>query len=100
MFESLTDLPLNYKYFPPRMVRCSSSTCSPLILLHLGSLHYPRYAFRLSFSGLESLDKHFGVKDVVFTMTTYNPEFTRMEIWFRFFFLAVTAGVLVAFVIR
>ncbi len=49
-------------------------------------------------SGLESLDKHFKIVDVVFTITTYNPEFTRMEIWFRFFFLLSTLCVGVAFV--
>ncbi len=50
-------------------------------------------------AGLESLDKHFKISDIVFTMTTYNPEFTRMEVWFRFFFLLSTCAVLAAFVV-
>ena len=52
----------------------------------------------MSFSGLESVDKHFNIEDIVFTFSTYNPQFTKVEIWFRFFFVLATAGVAAVFV--
>lgn len=37
-----------------RFIRCASDTCDSMILLHLGSLHYPRYSFGLTFSGKQT----------------------------------------------
>ena len=39
----------------------------------------------------------FFFKDFVFTISTYNPNFTRVEIWFRFFFVLSTSVVSFAY---
>ena len=76
-----------------RVITCDESTCESFIVMHLGVLEYSRYLVNVSFGGLESVDKHFNIVDIVFTVITYNPEFTRMEVWFRFFFVLSTAVV-------
>ena len=43
-------------------------------------LVYPRYLVNISFSGLEIVDKHFNIEDIIFTVSTYNPQFTHMEV--------------------
>ena len=40
--------------------------------MHLGVLEYPRYLVNLTFSGLELVDKHFKIEDIVFTISTYR----------------------------
>lgn len=65
--------------------------------MHLGVLNYPRYLVNVTIYGLEAVDKHFNIEDILFIFETYNPQFTRMELWFRFFFAVVTAGVALAF---
>ncbi len=83
-----------------RTIRCADKTCKSFIVVHLGVLDYPRYLINVSFYGLESVDKHFNIEDIMFTFTTYNPQFTKMELWFRFFFAFVTCVVAVAFLCR
>ena len=56
-----------------------------------------RYIVNVSIYGLEVVDKHFNIEDIMFIFETYNPQFTRMELWFRFFFSVVTAFVAMAF---
>jgi hypothetical protein len=43
-------------------------------------LTFPRYLINLTFTGLEIVDKHFNIEDIVFTVSTYNPQFTHMEV--------------------
>ena len=64
----------------------------PVILLD-----HCRYLVNLSFYGLDAVDKHFNIEDINFVFETFNPQFTRMELWFRFFFATVTAVVAVGF---
>jgi len=82
-----------------RSLKCADGDCKSLIVLHLGSLAFDRYQFIVRFQGLENVEKHFGMDDVLFTMTTYNPEFTSMELWFRFFFLCCALTASAAFLV-
>lgn len=70
-------------FFNFRTLRCDHEKCDPFIIIHLGVLEYSHYMVNVTFGGLETVDKHFNIQDIVFTVTTYNPEFTRMEVWFR-----------------
>ncbi len=67
------------------MINLSSFNIKWLITIipFQGVLTYPRYLVNLTFSGLEIVDKHFNIEDIVFTISTYNPQFTHVEIWFR-----------------
>ena len=82
-----------------RTINCDASSCASFIVMHLGVLEYPRYLINISFAGLESVDRHFNIVDIVFTVITYNPDFTRMELWFRLFFVAATAVVGILFLV-
>ncbi len=81
-----------------RRLNCSGKTCDPFIGLHLGSLQHPYYIFNISLEGLANVQKRYQIERVGFKMTTYNPEFTRMELWFRFFFLLSSLVVFMAFI--
>lgn len=74
-------------------LECSGSSCTPVILLHLGFLPDSMYLVNVSLLGLEPRYAS-SVKDVVFTWATYNPSFTELEIVFRFLFLVITFAVL------
>ena len=82
-----------------RTINCDASSCASFIVMHLGVLEYPRYLINISFDGLESVDRHFNIVDIVFTVITYNPDFTRMELWFRLFFVATTAVIGMLFLV-
>ena len=81
-----------------RVVRCADKSCDSFIVMHLGVLNHPRYLVNVSMYGLEAVDKHFNIEDIIFMFETYNPQFTRMELWFRFFFAVVSACVAVSFI--
>jgi len=80
-----------------RVVRCADKSCDSFIVMHLGVLYFPRYSVNVTIYGLETVDKHFNIEDIHFIFETFNPQFTRMELWFRFFFAIVTAVVSLAF---
>ena len=80
-----------------RSVICKSDDCDAFIIMHLGVLEFPRYVVNITLFDLESIDKKFNIADIVFTVVTYNPDFTRMEIWFRFFFVGCTVVVALIF---
>ena len=82
-----------------RTINCDASSCASFIVMHLGVLEYPRYLINISFAGLESVDRHFNIVDIIFTVITYNPDFTRMELWFRLFFVATTAVIGILFLV-
>ena len=82
-----------------RTINCDARSCASFIVMHLGVLEYPRYLINVSFAGLESVDRHFNIVDILFTVITYNPDFTRMELWFRLFFVAATAVVGILFLV-
>lgn len=67
-------------------LKCSEANCNPYILFHLSSIEFPRYLFNISFYSLQT-SHVISISKVILTLTTYNPEFTKMEIWFRFFFV-------------
>lgn len=89
-------------------------------VLYLDYLHNENYIIELKFFDLEdsaSLD----LKNIVFTVSfkikinihlnnylfkyfflkfnSYNPAFTKLELWYRFIFLAITFLVLVIFIL-
>merc|ERR1712038_643458 len=80
-----------------RTITCDGSRCDSFIVMHLGVLEYPRYLVNISFAGLEIVHNHYKIEDFVFTISTYNPNFTRVEIWFRFFFVLSTSVVSFAY---
>lgn len=82
-----------------RFLTCKDKNCDPFIILHLGALEYTHYLVNVSFDGLASVDKYFTIEDIFFRITTYNPDFTQMEVWFRFFFVITTVLVSMAFFI-
>ena len=82
-----------------RTIRCDDEKCDSFIIMHLGVLEYSHYLVNISFTGLDSVDKHFHIKDIIFNTITYNPEFTRMEIWFRFFFVVVSVIISILFLL-
>ena len=82
-----------------RTLQCDANSCASFIVMHLGVLEYPRYLINISFAGLESVDRHFNIVDIIFTVITYNPDFTKMELWFRLFFVATTAVIAIVFLV-
>ena len=80
-----------------RSITCNQNRCHSFIVMHLGVLEFAHYLVNVSFSGLEIVDRHFNIEDIVFTISTYNPSFTKMEIWFRFFFVTTTSIVLIIY---
>ena len=62
------------------MLKSSAQQTPDVKNLFQGVLIYPRYLVNLTFSGLEIVDKHFNIEDIVFTISTYNPQFTHMEV--------------------
>ncbi|CAG9857632.1 unnamed protein product [Phyllotreta striolata] len=73
-----------------RHLKCDRQSCEEFIVLHLGYLDYAHYIITVNFFGLEAFHSHYNIKELDFYFKTYNPGFTQIEIWFRFFFLAFT----------
>eukprot|EP00074_Homo_sapiens_P076097 XP_011534301.1 transmembrane protein 181 isoform X1 [Homo sapiens] len=59
--------------------------CAEIIVAHLGYLNYTQYTVIVGFEHLK-----LPIKGMNFTWKTYNPAFSRLEIWFRFFFVVLT----------
>ncbi|XP_076039703.1 transmembrane protein 181 isoform X2 [Oratosquilla oratoria] len=76
-----------------RTLSCNAETCEEVTVLHLGYLHYTYYIITANFYGLDGIHRNYNVKDVIFYFKTYNPTFTKLEIWFRFIFLLLTFAV-------
>lgn len=73
-----------------RHLRCENQYCDEFIVLHLGYLDYTHYILTVRFYGLEAFHKRYNINQVKFYFKTYNPGFTKIEIWFRFVFLFTT----------
>ncbi|CAL1283904.1 unnamed protein product [Larinioides sclopetarius] len=73
-----------------RELHCFNSICEEFTILHLGFLDYAHYIITVNFYGLERIEENYNVKDVVFYFKTYNPSFTKIEIWFRCIFIVLT----------
>nr|CAG4649198.1 EOG090X03I5 [Scapholeberis mucronata]SVE93522.1 EOG090X03I5 [Scapholeberis mucronata] len=73
-----------------RDLQCERQNCSEILILHMGYFDYAHYALTIRFYGLESIHTRYTIKDVNFFFRSYNPSFTRLEIWFRFVFLFCT----------
>ncbi|XP_044761439.1 transmembrane protein 181 [Coccinella septempunctata] len=73
-----------------RHLRCENQNCDEFIVLHLGYLDYTHYILTVRFHGLEAFHKRYNINQVTFYFKTYNPGFTKIEIWFRFVFLLTT----------
>ncbi|XP_023221991.1 transmembrane protein 181-like isoform X2 [Centruroides sculpturatus] len=73
-----------------RDLHCSKKICDAITVLHLGFLEYSHYVITIRFYGLETIDEKYQITDVLFQFQSYNPAYTKMEIWFRMIFLIVT----------
>ncbi|KAM8791860.1 transmembrane protein 181 [Rhynchonycteris naso] len=67
-----------------RTLTCAGK-CAEMIVAHLGYLNYTQYAVIVGFERLK-----LPIKEVIFTWKTYNPTFSKLEIWFRFVFVVLT----------
>lgn len=61
--------------------------CAEIIVVHLGFLNYTRYDVGVTF---DELPRTLNIKSFNFTWKTYNPNFSQLEIWFRFVFVVLT----------
>ncbi|XP_035880838.1 transmembrane protein 181 isoform X2 [Phyllostomus discolor] len=75
-----------------RTLTCAGK-CVEMIVAHLGYLNYTKYTVTVGFGHLKV-----PIKNVNFTWKTYNPAFSRLEIWFRFVFVVLTFIVTCLFV--
>ncbi|RXG72783.1 Transmembrane protein [Armadillidium vulgare] len=73
-----------------RTLSCDHDACSEFNILHLGYLEYTHFILTLNFQGLENIHQRAPIKDIIFYFKTYNPSFTKLEIWVRFIFLVVS----------
>ncbi|XP_066968307.1 transmembrane protein 181 [Macrobrachium rosenbergii] len=76
-----------------RSLECDQTECGEVTVMHLGYLRYTHYIITVNFYGLGDIQQWYNVKDVIFYFKTYNPSFTKLEIWFRFIFLLLTFSV-------
>uniref|UniRef100_A0A2K5PYP5 Transmembrane protein 181 n=1 Tax=Cebus imitator TaxID=2715852 RepID=A0A2K5PYP5_CEBIM len=67
-----------------RTLSCAGK-CAEIIVAHLGYLNYTQYTVRVGFEHLK-----LPIKGMNFTWKTYDPAFSRLEIWFRFVFVVLT----------
>ncbi|KAG8194655.1 hypothetical protein JTE90_003127 [Oedothorax gibbosus] len=72
-----------------RELHCFNNVCEEFTVVHLGFIEYTHYIIIVSFYGLERIDENYDVKDVIFYFKTYNPSFTKIEIWFRCVFIVL-----------
>ncbi|MCL4134226.1 UNVERIFIED_CONTAM: hypothetical protein GTU68_021034, partial [Idotea baltica] len=70
-----------------RTLICDQESCSEFSVLHLGYIDYTHFILSINFQGLETIHQWSPIKDVIFYFKTYNPSFTKLEIWIRFIFL-------------
>ncbi|XP_075262893.1 transmembrane protein 181-like isoform X2 [Convolutriloba macropyga] len=78
-----------------RVLHCEGNTCKDFLVMHLGHLKYFLYTVTIEFSGLNGLPHP--ISEVLFIWQTFNPNFTQLEIWFRFGFLVVTFAAICLF---
>lgn len=79
-----------------RYLHCVNEQCDVFNILHLDYIHNDRYSIDLSFFNIED-SKSYQIKDYTFTFNSFNPSFTKFELWFRFMFLAITFFVLILY---
>lgn len=73
-------------YNRSRNLHCINEACDLFNILHLDYLHVEQYTVELRLYNLNDING-INIKDFIFTFNSYNPSFTRLELWFRFFFL-------------
>uniref|UniRef100_A0A2K6FKN9 Transmembrane protein 181 n=1 Tax=Propithecus coquereli TaxID=379532 RepID=A0A2K6FKN9_PROCO len=69
-----------------RTLTCAGK-CAEIIVAHLGYLNYTRYTVIVGFEHLKLPE---AIKEMNFTWKTYDPAFSKLEIWFRFVFVVLT----------
>ncbi|KAB1275808.1 Transmembrane protein 181 [Camelus dromedarius] len=67
-----------------RTLTCAEK-CAEIIVVHLGYLNYTQYTVIVGFEHLSP-----PIKEMNFTWKTYDPAFSKLEIWFRFVFVVLT----------
>ncbi|XP_031638690.1 transmembrane protein 181 [Contarinia nasturtii] len=70
-----------------RHLVCECNFCDEFTIVHLGFLEYAHYIITVRFYDLEHFHQRYNIKDLILFFKTYNPDFTQIEIWFRFIFL-------------
>lgn len=97
-----------------RHLICERNYCDEFTIMHLGFLEYAHYIITVRFYDLNGFHQRYHIKDLKFFVSvsenrliyyyysisfnfvrslyipqfkTYNPDFTQIEIWFRFIFL-------------
>lgn len=78
-----------------RHLHCERNICKEFTVVHLGFIDYAHYIITVRFLGLESFHQKYTIKEITFYFKTYSPEFTQIEIWFRFIFLLFTFIVII-----
>ncbi|XP_050689752.1 transmembrane protein 181-like isoform X2 [Eriocheir sinensis] len=82
-----TVLPADKPHNKSRTLECDQRGCGAVTIMHLSYLRYTHYVVTVTFSGLAEVQQWHAFRDVVFYFKTYNPNFTKLEIWLRFIFL-------------
>lgn len=79
-----------------RYLHCSNEICDVISIVHLDYLHTKQYQIEVKFLNLNDLIG-LDIKDIVFTFNSYNPSFTKLELWFRFMFLFINFIVIIVY---
>ncbi|XP_063850900.1 transmembrane protein 181-like isoform X1 [Scylla paramamosain] len=85
--EQETVLHADQPHNKSRTLECDQRGCGEVTVMHLSYLRYTHYIITVNFYGLVEIQQWYAVRDVVFYFKTYNPNFTKLEIWLRFIFL-------------
>ncbi|ODM90187.1 Transmembrane protein [Orchesella cincta] len=75
-----------------RHLKCKGE-CEPFTVLHLGFIDFAKYFIVVRFSDLKGVHERYHIKDVDFYFKTYNPNFTQMEMSFRFIYSTACFGI-------
>lgn len=95
--QSVTRSLFHAEYFNrTRYMHCFNEICDVISIVHLDYLHKKQYQIEIKFLNLDDL-AGLDFKDIVFTFNSYNPSFTKLELWFRFTFLFVNFIVIIVY---
>ncbi|RNA21546.1 transmembrane protein -like [Brachionus plicatilis] len=73
-----------------------SFICDVFNILHLDYLHNEKYHLKLKFLSIDDLE-NFNIENFLFKFNSYDPSFTKLELWYRFSFLFITLIVLILY---
>uniref|UniRef100_A0A1B0C2U9 Transmembrane protein 181 n=1 Tax=Glossina palpalis gambiensis TaxID=67801 RepID=A0A1B0C2U9_9MUSC len=95
--KPLNLLPANGPHNRTRHLSCVRNDCQEFTVMHLGFLEYAHYIITVRFYGLKSFHHKYNITGITFYVSefgvnfkSYSPDFSQIEIWFRFIFLLFT----------